>query len=734
MAAQKRPHKKVARREDAWANSAAGGKTSGRKKPEAKKTSSITEAVATLEGSGDDAGLALSLAGWDDQDTLYLTAISSERPDKFDAEMPSTLLLAQCGSARVAQPLYTRNTAPAATAATHPDIWSNNDKTNAGRRFFEIIRMQQFMVAYTNGADPTPLSVQVGNETREFATPDSEFLKVLGTWLFEVLFTGEVRRLYDAVQNRDERKRVSIIFTSMLPWLSDLPWEMVYDPGIENFLSLTNVRFLRNVLTPTPADRILRKPPVLRILVASAQALGASAISDEQEIQRIKDSFRDLIDKGLVKVDVIVRCTPEELHSCLRTTEGLAEYDVFHFIGHGYYDKKQGGLVEFEDENGAARHLTARELVSILRLRGIRIVFLNACETGTGFGNDGENMSRGANYNRGVAIELAREGVPAVVANQYSVVDKLASLFSLCFYECLAHGLNIADAMREARIAVSISDEAEPMDWAVPVLFARNPNATLCARRPYKISPLKPVSPVAPETLIRRMSRNPAQMKVVVWCTSPAISHAEKLGETLVMLNDVQPEFGFTLKRRRIPASVWKVSRKSGFMSAEGIVKPLEKMRGEAFNADVLFCITDLPLMDGKETALYYFNHKRVVLFSTWGFAPPLEADRFKAALTNHLALGLLDVLTDIPAGEDDDDPAHPIHTAGFYNDQRSLAHITGHLRITAAVDRVIQAQIRAGKLALEQAGKLTKSQSQKLGKARYKAIKTLLDFVHSES
>jgi hypothetical protein len=62
-----------------------------------------------------------------------------------------------------------------------------------------------------------------------------------------------------------------------------------------------------------------------------------------------------------------------------------------------------------------------------------------------------------------------------------------------------------------------------------------------------------------------------------------------------------------------------------------------------------------------------------------WGRDPPLESDKLKKAIANHLAIFLLEELAGGAPGEErDDDPDHPIHTFGFWNNQRSVAHIAG--------------------------------------------------------
>jgi hypothetical protein len=649
--------------------------------------------------------------GWEDEDTLYLTVLASVMTDDFQEQRSTLMLLAQYGSARVAEPFYTRNVDASASEQT---LWNEDQLKAAGTRFKEIIAMQRALLAYTN--EGTPL----GKDERDSGGAEG-FVQRLGEKLFNVLFTGQVRRLYDSVVFAHRNRELNIVFTSMVPWLSDLPWEMAWDPGYKGFLSTGNVRFLRNVLTPVPADRITRRNGRLRILVASAQAAGAAMLSDEQEIQRIRDSFRALTDLGLVEVDVIPRCTPDLLHSQLRFATGDQEYDVLHFIGHGSHDLAKGGTIDFERESGEVHRVSARQFADLVRGRGIRIVFLNACETGRGYGAGDE----GTNYNRGVAVELAEEGIPAVVANQYSVVDQLASLFSLHFYSCLAHGLSISDSMREARIAVSHSEDAEPMDWAVPVLFARNPRAVLCQRRPWDRERVL----ADPERVTAVTRRSAASLlrkptKVAVWSTSPSLSYREHLGEIISELNAAQEAFRFSAKARRIPTSFFSRDGVSGYLDVAKVNREIDRIR-KAYGVDHLICITDQPLMArgsaaDKLEAIYYHldlvSSAQVILFSVWGFDPPLTGEVFRAGVANHIGIGLIEGMTGLQTGcEAYHSVREEKHSIGYFNNERSVEHLAGKMHTSDHVKSWIGQAIGNGRMTAEQ----------------YEAIRVIMNLYH---
>jgi CHAT domain-containing protein len=143
-------------------------------------------------------------------------------------------------------------------------------------------------------------------------------------------------------------------------------------------------------------------------------------------------------------------------------------------VGHGAFDEKEKtGALFLVDARGRSLAVDTDRVLRLLAGRGLKLVVLNACETGRGSRTD---------FLRGVAPALLAGGVPAVLANQYKVLDSSATAFARHLYWALAKGQSLGEAAREARVAVSYAKGAEPMDWAVPVLYARD--TSLVFRRP----------------------------------------------------------------------------------------------------------------------------------------------------------------------------------------------------------------------------------------------------------
>jgi CHAT domain-containing protein len=255
----------------------------------------------------------------------------------------------------------------------------------------------------------------------------------------------------------------------------DMPWEFARDPTRGTVLATEDALFVRNIFTTTPVDRLPPKTGALRLLIATSEPTGLPPLSARQEADDIRNGLSHLVDKGLFQIEVRENVTAERLHQEAAT----GRYDIVHFIGHGFWDGKSGksGLV-LEDGQQGQLLLGDRSLREILSGRKIRVVFLNACDTGRSV-TSGSRLSTIA----GTAQDLFGRGVPNVVANQLKVGDKAAATFAKAFYGYLAHGLTIAQATREARIACSYRPGMQSIDWAVPVVYARDADDALVEGR-----------------------------------------------------------------------------------------------------------------------------------------------------------------------------------------------------------------------------------------------------------
>lgn len=330
--------------------------------------------------------------------TLHLLIISG--PAVRSVEMPAgtspAQIIAIYGSARVVEPFGLRDRA---------------GEKGAGTCFQQIIALDERIQMSLDGriSKRTLLVPEL---------PDDESLRQFGALLFEALFTPQVRRLYDLARSEQRGRPLNVIFTCTIPWVASKPWEFAFDPSRRKFLATEEIHFVRNVLSAVPAQRQHGARKKLRLLVVEAQPAGTVELALAEEERQIRFRFQPLIDAGLVEIEVLTQATPQRLHELLVSGQLRDRpYDVVHFIGHGEFDQadNQGRLL-FQDQ--VVETQTLREL---LCNRGLQLVFLNACDTA---------REAKQTLNRGVAAALVEGGLPAVVANQYKVLDPSPSIFT----------------------------------------------------------------------------------------------------------------------------------------------------------------------------------------------------------------------------------------------------------------------------------------------------------------
>jgi len=528
-----------------------------------------------------------------DNDTFHIVIMDRFNPDEparqRRAPQEFARVFATYGGARVTVPLRLRA-----------------EKGGPRTRFPAIIDTHERIKDYTN-RDSGSL-------------PDEQAMIAFGSDLFETLFQGDVRRLYDEARSRQHGRKLDLVFTSMVPWIAEKPWEFAYDRARNSFLATEDIHFIRNVLTAIPADVIRPRPGPLRILVASAQPAGFGRLSIEQEEKVIRRGFDALIDAGLAMVDVLPRATPSSIHAKLST----GGYNVVHFIGHGAFDEeKQEGFLVFENDRGGEFLLGERSVREIFCQRGVTMVFLNACQTGSG---------GRADFNKGVAQSLVSHGLPALVANQYSVLDNSATSFAQHFYWSLAQGMTVGQAAREARIAVNYSLEGDVIDWAVPVVYARDPGMRISERHGKATAP-----PASASRARGRRAVEGRPFEMAVWDIDNVFP---SLGDTLARMNGAQERFGFDLVDLSAPVDAWDLEHKSPdgtpYLHAERLAHRLGRMPLE-LHVNALACVTRHWLRDENDFDIYCWwsetGESPVMVFSIAGFdaLAPAGADTDRA-------------------------------------------------------------------------------------------------------
>jgi hypothetical protein len=193
---------------------------------------------------------------------------------------------------------------------------------------------------------------------------------------------------------------------------------------------------------------------------------GMPPLNAAQEINRIQAALEERAVTGQIKADVLTHAVAADLRQKLRTFRP----HVVHFIGHGGFQNDQGMLV-MEDEDHLTRFVSDRQFREFfLGTEDVKLVILNACQGAT------QSSTKAL---AGLAPQVVRRGLGAVVAMQYPIPDKVSLSFAREFYRALAEYYPVDAAVAEGRRAVYQDFGSDRPDWGTPVIFMRSPDGLL---------------------------------------------------------------------------------------------------------------------------------------------------------------------------------------------------------------------------------------------------------------
>jgi len=310
-----------------------------------------------------------------------------------------------------------------------------------------------------------PLDAMVAALTADLTEPERAHaerkLTLLAEGLFEQLLPEAFREAYftQIVPLRDAGAITTFLITSDEPWI---PWELLkpYHYSVREAKEYTDdfwatrFQFSRWLAGRGPNARVEVKTAALVL-----PDVGLPAVAGERAF------FDDLSTRRKVQLSGPSMLRQEVLD--LFTAGG---FQVLHIATHGQFNAEDAdqSVIELADDT-----LRPGDLRGPL-LRGIRqsmpLVFLNACDGGranfglTGLGGWAEKLFQEAN-------------AAAFVGALWEVHDDLAVAFSKHFYDRLAEGDTLGEAMRAARAHLRALDPINPT-WLAYTLYG-DPNASV---------------------------------------------------------------------------------------------------------------------------------------------------------------------------------------------------------------------------------------------------------------
>jgi len=303
---------------------------------------------------------------------------------------------------------------------------------------------------------------------------------------------GQVRDLYQRSLGMTDASRSNLRLRLRIspPELAALPWEYAYDEDIADFFVLNpGTALVRYHGQPVPPYSIASRAPV-SILVLVSNPPDTAPLETVKETRNLIKALNHLLDENQIRIDVLFSGLAKERRAIEALVTDRAEtrllagpasidavrdalrqgYRVVHYIGHGQFAQRIGGVLLLTDEEGNGTFVSAQTLARELRGSTAAVVVLNACKSAA------ESTARSF---MGLAPNLIRAGVPAVVAMQYAIADSSALHFARALYKALADGWPLDAAVNEGRKAISVHLTEADMDWGIPVLFMRSPDGVI---------------------------------------------------------------------------------------------------------------------------------------------------------------------------------------------------------------------------------------------------------------
>ncbi len=357
-----------------------------------------------------------------------------------------------------------------------------------------------------------------------FESDDRE-LRDIGQLLYQSLFgtasygterressEQSIRAVLRSVIQKAVKRRGSVALTlSFTPECHEFvryPWELLHNG--EYFLLASGVFTLTRALVrpDMPSGNELPVHPPLRILYIGASPIDCPPLEIESSYEAMEQGLSSLIDDNRLMLERLQPPTFDELVRYLNSLGDEGAFDerdiaypcyAIHFDGHGAFKRQcpaddcdELNAIDarfcnecgtslrsvdpqtylcFCDNEGKSRLIDTETLRELLVSSDVRLAVFAACETAMLSKESGtrSHRQRQAAIDATLATSLVVSQVPAVVAMPFSIEDKLSPTFMSHFYEALANGRTLEEALSRARQAMLPLFKHH--SWFIPVLY-----------------------------------------------------------------------------------------------------------------------------------------------------------------------------------------------------------------------------------------------------------------------
>jgi tetratricopeptide (TPR) repeat protein len=261
-----------------------------------------------------------------------------------------------------------------------------------------------------------------------------------------------------------EQLRERLSKSANLLW--QIPWEYLHDG--DDFLALSGRAHLVRKPFGLGEVKATQSPQPLRLLVVVSSPNGLVELNTEREIGIIQEVLDPARREGFLEIDYLEIATLTNLRSKIKHFQP----HILHYTGHGGKDPLTNETyLACEDDDGEVKPVFGDDLRRISQdSPSLQLVVLSGCMTAQTHHHDAL---------KGVGTTLLQDSLPAVLAMQYSILDKSGIEFAGKFYEELGKGSGVVEAVNEVRLRLFELRGKDRADWGLPALYLRAPEIRL---------------------------------------------------------------------------------------------------------------------------------------------------------------------------------------------------------------------------------------------------------------
>lgn len=326
-------------------------------------------------------------------------------------------------------------------------------------------------VTAVQGAPEAELQARLGAMAQTAQAAEAEVeLRATGEALFRWLTNGPIevhlrlawdRALHD---HQGLRLRLSVDAPELAAW----PWELLHDPERDHAFAAAHITpFVRYLDQANRFGSLAQQETelplnLLQVLPATPDL---DLAQERRNLERVAAAMPAVLQVGVL--DGIV--TRADLADALL----MGDYDIIHFSGHGEFIAGRG-YIGLNKPDGSVDWVHSGAISRLaVNYRSIKLVVLNTCSSGRV--DDGRAF-------QGLAPQMVRYGVPAVVAMQSPITDEAGTIFARAFYKRLCIGedagqVDVAAAYARGMLAVL---HPQVPSWFAPVVFTHAPDGVIC--------------------------------------------------------------------------------------------------------------------------------------------------------------------------------------------------------------------------------------------------------------